>query len=71
MNIFLLLYADDTVLMAETPEDLQKTINFPQLLLGLEIKSKYRHMRFFTGNPCCLLLITDNTDKLHPLSILA
>jgi hypothetical protein len=37
INIFLLLYADDTVLMAETPEDLQK-----QLLLGLEIKSKYR-----------------------------
>ena len=24
INIFLLLYADDTVLMAETPEDLQK-----------------------------------------------
>ena len=27
MNIFLLLYADDTVLMAETPEDLQKQLN--------------------------------------------
>ena len=27
MNIFLLLYADDTVLMAETHEDLQKQLN--------------------------------------------
>ena len=27
INIFLLLYADDTVLMAETPEDLQKQLN--------------------------------------------
>ena len=27
MNIFLLLYADDTALMAETPEDLQKQLN--------------------------------------------
>jgi hypothetical protein len=27
MNIFVLLYADDTVLMAETPEDLQTQLN--------------------------------------------
>jgi hypothetical protein len=27
INIFLLLYADDTVLMTETPEDLQKQLN--------------------------------------------
>jgi hypothetical protein len=41
MNIFVLLYADDTVLMAETPEDLQKQLNsFHDYCL--EIKSKYR-----------------------------
>jgi hypothetical protein len=27
MNIFLLLYADDTVQMAETPKDLQKQLH--------------------------------------------
>jgi hypothetical protein len=31
INIFLLLYADDTVLMAETPEDLQKQLNIFQI----------------------------------------
>jgi hypothetical protein len=41
MNIFVLLYADDTVLMAETPEDLQKQLNIFHDYC-LEIKSKYR-----------------------------
>ena len=41
MNIFLLLYADDTVLMAETPEDLQKQLHIFHDYC-LEIKSKYR-----------------------------
>ena len=27
LNLFVLLYADDTVLMSETPEDLQKQLN--------------------------------------------
>ena len=43
MNIFVLLYADDTVLMAETPWRPSKTTKYCSwLLLGLEIKSKYR-----------------------------
>jgi hypothetical protein len=33
-----------------------------------QTKGKYKHMCFFTGNPCCMLLITDNTDKLPPTS---
>ena len=39
MNIFLLLYADDTVLMAETPEDLQKQLNiFHDYCLAWKLK---------------------------------
>jgi hypothetical protein len=39
MNIFLLLYADDTVLMAETPEDLQKQLNiFHDYCLARKLK---------------------------------
>jgi hypothetical protein len=40
MNIFLLLYADDTVLMAETPEDLQKQLNiFHDYCLAWKLKA--------------------------------
>ena len=39
INIFLLLYADDTVLMAETPEDLQKQLNiFHDYCLAWKLK---------------------------------
>jgi hypothetical protein len=39
MNIFLLLYADDTVLMTETPEDLQKQLNiFHDYCLAWKLK---------------------------------
>ena len=39
MNILLLLYADDTVLMAETPEDLQKQLNiFHDYCLAWKLK---------------------------------
>ena len=39
MNIFVLLYADDTVLMAETPEDLQKQLNiFHDYCLAWKLK---------------------------------
>ena len=39
MNIFVLLYADDTVLMAETPEDLQKQLNiFHDYCLARKLK---------------------------------
>jgi hypothetical protein len=39
MNIFLLLYADDTVLMAETPEDLQNQLNiFHHYCLAWKLK---------------------------------
>jgi hypothetical protein len=39
MNIFLLLYADDTFLMAETDEDLQKQLNiFHDYCLACKLK---------------------------------
>ena len=38
MNIFLLLYADDTVLMAETPEDLQKQLNIFHVVMANDIR---------------------------------
>jgi hypothetical protein len=39
MNIFLLLYADDTVQMAETPKDLQKQLHiFHDYCLAWKLK---------------------------------
>jgi hypothetical protein len=49
MNIFLLLYADDTVLMTETPEDLQKQLNiFHDYCLAWKLKANIDFSGFRT-----------------------